>query len=422
MANVCASLYTDEMFNWLKKIFGIYSPQSKSKRGDYSISLYNELEKKSQIARAEKNTISQSPIDWFGITIYKRTKRKPVKAYHAYIFGEILSLSNLREERLNKEARVIKIIEDAVKSKLDDADYFIKQQNSKDAQKALDDIIEKIVQVKDPELHQRYQYLQTNLSNLIAKLEQEKLVRLAEERRKREAEEQRQKEAELRARIEKEKREREELQRREIEALRLAEAARKKEQAEQEERQRLIALSSILKNDWQKYKQLLEDNGIKYLYHFTDIRNITSIKKHGGLLSWHYCKTHNIIIPSPGGNEGSRNLDKRYKLEDYVRLSFCTDHPMQYRLELDGCMMVLLKIKIDVAWFKDTQFSDKNATDSSHKHGGNLDDLRGVNFAATQRTYISRNDPAAFKLHQAEVMVRTFIPKEYIINLDDFRI
>ena len=108
----------------------------------------------------------------------------------------------------------------------------------------------------------------------------------------------------------------------------------------------------------------------------------------------------------------------RYGLQDYVRLSFCNDHPMAYRLRQSGARLVLLKIKIDVAGFRETQFSDINATDSGHQHGGECEDLRRVDIRATKLSCVSKTD-AEFKPHQAECMIKTFLPIEYIDNIDN---
>ena len=161
----------------------------------------------------------------------------------------------------------------------------------------------------------------------------------------------------------------------------------------------------------------MDENGIQYLYHFTDRLNIPSIKSHGGLFSWDYCKKNKITIPYQGGDYNSQELDKKYGLEDYVRLSFCYDHPMAFRLRQSGRDIVRLKIKVDVALLKDTLFSDINAADKRHTHGGKLEDLKKVNFEATQRKYVCKDD-IDFKPHQAEVMVKTFVSKKYIVNLD----
>ena len=110
----------------------------------------------------------------------------------------------------------------------------------------------------------------------------------------------------------------------------------------------------------------------------------------------------------------------RYNLEDYVRLSFCKDHPMAFRLKTEGANLVLLKIKIDVAMLRETLFSDINATD---KNGCTIfmhacKDLKKVDLNATKQTFVSKDSPI-FKSHQAEILVKTHIPLEYITNLDN---
>jgi hypothetical protein len=80
--------------------------------------------------------------------------------------------------------------------------------------------------------------------------------------------------------------------------------------------------------------------------------------------------------------------------------------------------LVLLRIKVDVAAFQDTLFSNMNAADSDQLHGGELKDLKRVNIKATQRNYVRREDPD-FRAHQAECMVKTFVPIEYIENINN---
>lgn len=241
---------------------------------------------------------------------------------------------------------------------------------------------------------------------------EEEVVELVERKvqEKREAEERERREKEAR-----ERREREEAERRARE-VREAEERRKREEAARkarEEKQRLYSISHTQKVNASAIRNHLTSNGVRCFYHFTDRRNLESIKKQGGLYSWHYCEDHGITIPYPGGNGTSRSLDSYHGLSDYVRLSFCTDHPMKWVLEQKGYDIVLLRVKIDVACLEGTLFSDINATDNNHRHGGTLDDLKRVNIPATQENYVSRTSPI-FKQHQAEVMVKTFIPLEYI--------
>lgn len=168
-----------------------------------------------------------------------------------------------------------------------------------------------------------------------------------------------------------------------------------------------------------KKKDIFEQNRICYLYHFTAKENLDSIREYGGLYSWDYCDRHNIRIPTAGGDSSSRRCDKSAQLEDYVRLSFCCDHPMAYRVwQRTGKDMVLLKIKIDIAYLSGTKFSDINAADNNSNVGESAEFIaEHINFRATKRTHVKNTDPD-FKLHQAEVLARTFVPIDYIVNID----
>ena len=181
---------------------------------------------------------------------------------------------------------------------------------------------------------------------------------------------------------------------------------------------RLRATLEQKKPEASSINDYLESNGVQFFYHFTDRRNLESIIKKGGLFSWRYSLDNSITITCPGGDQWSRQLDERFGLEDYVRLSFCDDHPMSWRLKQRGSDLVLLKIKKDVALFSGTLFSDINAAAGNHLHGGTLRDLQRVDIRATRRHYVRREDPD-FGKHQAEVMVKTFIPLEYIVNINN---
>lgn len=165
------------------------------------------------------------------------------------------------------------------------------------------------------------------------------------------------------------------------------------------------------------FVKYLRDSGITCLYHFTSRRNLESIRRHGGIYSWWYLDTHGIAVPCPGGNSLSKELDRYHGLQDYVRLSLCPEHPMAYRLKQAGEEIVVLRISLDVVEFEETLFSDMNATDSRHSHGGSFEDLKRINIQATQRRFVRREDPD-FKSLQAEVMPKTFVPSKYILNLN----
>ena len=164
----------------------------------------------------------------------------------------------------------------------------------------------------------------------------------------------------------------------------------------------------------QEILDYLRRNGISKLFHFTDRRNLQSIRDHNGLYSWWYLDKHGITIPQQGGT--APELDMRYGLQDYVRLSFCDDHPMAYHLQKRGSIIKLLEIDIEAAVIDGVLFSNMNATDNNCRFGKGMGYLQLVDLEATQRHYVSRYD-SAFKPHQAEVMIPQHLPLCYIKNI-----
>ena len=179
------------------------------------------------------------------------------------------------------------------------------------------------------------------------------------------------------------------------------------------------------KQNWHEFEQVLKDNRITKLYHFTDFDNLESIIKHGGLYSWADCDEKGIKIAKPGGSSQSRSLDSRDRLEHYVRLSFAYDHPMQYVAMNDGRISnpVVLEIDIETALWKDSLYADCNATKNGACVGGTLDDLKAVRFGLFNRMirYFDMSDEDK-TYYQAEVLVKNFIPLKYITNISNFGI
>lgn len=184
-----------------------------------------------------------------------------------------------------------------------------------------------------------------------------------------------------------------------------------------EEEYRKIDIAT-LKDASSNYKKFFEEHNIEYLYHFTDRRNLESIKEHGGLFSCRYLTTNNIST-HPGGDEELQRIDREYDLDDYVRLSFVHRHPMGWRLKMnENRDFVVLKIRKDVAFSKDTLFSDVNAATPEHQHGGGIENLKAVNLDIVNIDYAAMNSKIQ-EQRTAEVMVRKSIPLEYIINIDN---
>lgn len=175
------------------------------------------------------------------------------------------------------------------------------------------------------------------------------------------------------------------------------------------------SLSEEKKSNFIEFKKLLDKYHIKYLYHFTDEENISSIKENGGLFSWHACKTKGIHIKRYGSNELSRKLDTKKGLENYIRLCFNPNHPMLYAAKYDGRILkpVILFISTNVIFWKDTLFSNINATSNSANIGGKLDDFNKIKF----NVVLKRNwDFNTKSYYQAEILVKEHIPLKYILG------
>ena len=181
----------------------------------------------------------------------------------------------------------------------------------------------------------------------------------------------------------------------------------------------------FLKQNWSLFKSILEQNQIKKLYHFTDRANLANIIKNGGLYSWHDCKVKGICIPKPGGggpNSLSWNLDQRKGLQNYVRVSFTSKHPMMYTAINDGRISdyVILEIDPEVIWWNDTLYSDMNATRNEANVGDSITDFNKIHFDTVRvpNHFALLTDEQPY--FQAEILVKNFIPLSHITNIHEF--
>jgi hypothetical protein len=69
---------------------------------------------------------------------------------------------------------------------------------------------------------------------------------------------------------------------------------------------------------------------VKTLYHFTDRRNLPSIRQLGGLFSFAKLEEKQIANLFPGGNKLSLEADKQKSMDRYVHLCFTGSHPMEF--------------------------------------------------------------------------------------------
>ena len=172
------------------------------------------------------------------------------------------------------------------------------------------------------------------------------------------------------------------------------------------------------KANWRAFEKIIQEQDINVLYHFTDRSNVDSIREYEGLYSWWYCEQENIPVPCPGGSATSHMLDRWKGLQDYVRLAFCSNHPMLFICMRERRIVepIILETSPEVIYWQETLFSDVNAADNSAVIGGGLDDFLQIDFdIACSEDFLE--DKATRKRQQAEVLVKRHIPLTYILNL-----
>ena len=312
-----------------------------------------------------------------------------------------------REQEKKKQR---KIYESNIKKELNNLDSLIGQNKLEDAKL----LVNRLSKAIKPDYKKGIE----RLSRAVTKLKEKELEVF--EKRQAELLRQQQEEA-ARIRIEQEKK----LEQQRI-AREQAEAIRKIEVAKIAEKENKLKGLLTKKFNWRDFQRILQENGIVGFYHFTDRSNLKSIKENGGLFSWYYCDFNRIEIPMPGGSLGSRQNDTTNGKKDFVRVAFNKEHPMLFIAQRDGRISrpVWLDIDIEVAYFEHTEFSDKNAAAFSSYTpiiGKETQYLSNIRFdilkkAERVKHYNLMDNEKPY--NQAEVLVKTWIPIEYIKNIE----
>ena len=178
------------------------------------------------------------------------------------------------------------------------------------------------------------------------------------------------------------------------------------------------------KSNWLEFKEILDQHRITKLYHFTDRDNLESIIKNGGLYSWMDCNRKGIKISKPGGGDLSRSLDLKDNLQDYVRVSFTREHPMMYVAMKEERISnpLILEIDPEVIYWSETKYADSNATRNDAHVGKGFEDFKCIHFSSVKAHKHFDLPEEEQPYFQAEVLVKNFIPLEYIKNIGNFGI
>ena len=83
---------------------------------------------------------------------------------------------------------------------------------------------------------------------------------------------------------------------------------------------------------------------------------------------------------------------------------------------------VLLEIDPQVIYWNGSKYADRNATKKGAQVGGDIDDFKAIHFSAVKAQKHFDLDDDEQKFYQAEILVKNFIPLEYIRNIGNFGI
>lgn len=371
--------------------------------------------------RREKESLVKAEFSISEIKVGEYNSPK-VKFFESDNFRETPTMLGLFKQRIEEERRKTQEAERDALAIIENAQIAIKSKNIARAKDCLDAISKLTVFIENRDINNAIKELALDTTDLQNQIEADKRERVEQQRKKDAVEAQRRAETQMLKRQEVATRKQLEQEERKKNAKRFEESLKEKEDARKEEVCRLKGLSSKFKEDAKEIGEFLRINHIHYFYHFTEESNLKLIKSRKGLYSWSYLVSHGMKIPSPGGDDVSRGVDRDKGLQDYVRLSLCATHPMAFRIHQESngkAKIFLLKIKIDVATFESTLFSNVNAADKLAIIGSNKEFLENnINFEAVLLKWCKGDDPR-FKERQAEVLVKTFIPSKFIVNLDN---
>ncbi|MCY1282684.1 ssDNA thymidine ADP-ribosyltransferase, DarT [compost metagenome] len=163
----------------------------------------------------------------------------------------------------------------------------------------------------------------------------------------------------------------------------------------------------------------LQRYGVTRLWHFTDAKNVKSIRDNNGLLSWAESARRGMTIPAPGGNDWSHDADRLFSVDGYVHLAFVKNHPMLYVARQDGRIENPVWVEIDVSVLAVAGVMYTN--DVSNKSGVpllNPDEARDSVDLEVLYTYMNWRDDDVMRrrrnAEKSEVLVPVMVPIHYI--------
>lgn len=156
-------------------------------------------------------------------------------------------------------------------------------------------------------------------------------------------------------------------------------------------------------------------------FHFTDRRNLDSIRKHG-LLSTRQLEKRKIAVPAFGGNKWSLDADRAKGMDEFVHLCFMQGHPMVKHAIDEGRLgeVVYLSIRPEVIKIAGAMITTDVANMSGIKPRPAVEVVGDLDLEVIY-TRTNWKDPAINarlqKAHRCELLLPETIPLDLITNL-----
>ena len=297
-----------------------------------------------------------------------------VKQFSPYVMSEIKTMTQIKTERVDKEEYRLRQLRQNVTIHLAAAKDYLGESKYAESEKELKIAAELMPTVCDPNIALHYETILSDLNRTVYYLN---LNRQMEEAKRRKDEERRRKE--------------------------IAELWCKLKQG-----------TLTIKPGFSSILELFSQNGVSYLYHFTSVKNIRSIKENNGLVAPALHAKLGINVFDAIDYEYKDRLPLEY--DRYIKLSICRDHYLAYSQRDNGVDVCILKIKTDVIKYSKTRFVDRDTQDAACHIGGEVQDADKFDFVEVNKPHGNVKGPS---LKYAEVLVDSFIPSELIVNLDN---
>lgn len=189
--------------------------------------------------------------------------------------------------------------------------------------------------------------------------------------------------------------------------------------AENNRNRRLRCAHVILKNDKEQIKATFQENGIKYLYHITDSRNLFWINKYGGLLSFQFMIDEGIMTPYSGSTPDSIQRNEELNTSNYIKLYICIDKTILDEMKNKGITPMILSISpSNIVSYANTKFANESILRDSVRIGDNAGFLHSeIDWDQVKMNKVYAKEPFGFT--SPEILVNTFIDKNEILNINN---